>query len=151
MKYFLYVLLLITTFGCSTVNVPPYIQDKHPVTKVLPENYNKVLLTTKKILAQEGWTITKESDPAVYEKGKELDAPNAKQTLVFARTVEKSLIGTGKYAQLNVYLRTVDEINTEIEVRYLVVNSAVVKSFYDYRNDKLVNNLIEKINQQLKK
>ena len=44
-----------------------------------------------------------------------------------------------------------DENNTEIEVRYLVVKNAFVTSFYDYRNDKLVDNLIEKINQQLKK
>lgn len=151
MKYFLFLFLLAIATSCSTVNVPPYIQDKHPYTKTLQSNYNKVLLTTKKILAQEKWTITKEADPTVYEKGKELDVSNAKQTLIFARTVEKSLVGTGKYAQLNVYLRTVDEINTEIEIRYLVVNSALVKEFYDYRNDKLINNLIEKINQQLKK
>ncbi len=144
-------LFLLGALGCSTVNVPPYIQDKHPYTKTLLSNYNKTLLITKKVLQEEGWTLTKSVDPAIYEKGRELDQPGAKQTLIFAQTVHKSWVGTGKYAQINVYLRTVNEANTEIEIRYLVVKDAFVKSFSHYRNDKLVDNLIEKINQQLKK
>jgi hypothetical protein len=151
MKRNLYLLISIFLIGCSTINVPPYIQDKHPYTKTLLSNYNKTLLTTKKVLEDEGWKITKNVDPATYEKVREIDYPGAKQTLIFAQTVHKSWVGTGKYAQMNIYLRTVDEANTEIEIRYLVVKDAFIKSFYQYRNDKLVDNLIEKINQQLKK
>ena len=151
MKQYFIIIILFSIVGCSTINVPPYIQDKHPYTKTLLSNYNKTLLSTKKVLQNEEWKIVKEVDPTVYEKGKELDSPNAKQTLIFAQTFKKSWVGTGKFAQINIYLRTVDEFNTEIEVRYLVVKNAFVTSFYDYRNDKLVDNLIDKINQQLKK
>lgn len=151
MKRFTYILLLTTFTGCSTVNVPPYIQDKHPYVKTLVSNYNKTLLVTKKVLEIEGWKIVKEADPTVYEKGRELDVPGAKQTLIFAQTFKKSWVGTGKFAQINVYLRTIDELNTEIEIRYLVVNNAFVTNFYGYRNDKLIDAFIEKINQQLKK
>ena len=152
MKNIFYFVILTTLAGCSTANISPlYIQDKHPYVKTIVSNYNKTLLITKKVLEIEGWKIVKEADPTVYEKGRELDVPNAKQTLIFAQTFKKSWVGTGKLAQINIYLRTIDELNTEIEVRYLVVKNAVVTSFYGYRNDRLIDTLIEKINQQLKK
>ncbi len=150
MKSLICLLILITLTGCSVVNVSPYIQDKHPYTKTLLSNYNKILLVTKKTLEVEGWKIVKEADPAIYEKGRELDVSNAKQTLIFAQTFKPSWVGGGKIAQMNIYLRTIDELNTEIEIRYLVVKRALITNLYGYRNDKLINRLIEKINQQLR-
>jgi hypothetical protein len=137
------------TAGCAAINVPNYIQDKHIYEKKVYSDYEKTLSAVKNVLQEEGWQITKEADPGLYEESRSINNPDVKQTLLFAQTYKKSWVGTGKFAQINVYLRSKDKM-TELEFRYLVVKNAFVKSFYQYRNDRLVDNLFQRITDYLK-
>ena len=85
MNKFLIIVLLAVLSGCASVNVPSYIQDKYPYKRTFYAPFDKIHELTVRALENSGWTVHKESDPALFEQGREIGVDGLKQTLVFTK------------------------------------------------------------------
>jgi len=149
MKKFLNILLLLTLTGCASITIPNYIYDKHPKLKTFYAPYDQVHTATLKVLGDLGWKIEKETDPALYERGRQLHDTSRKQTLIFTDINQLSFFAGSRYAKLNVFLRVTADKATEVEVRYLKVTSVMFKTFYNYKNDRLAEHIFNRIEEEL--
>ena len=149
MKKFLSILLLLTLTGCSSITIPNYIYDKHPKSKTFYAPYDQVHAATLKVLGDLGWSIEREADPALYERGRQFQDASRQQTLIFTDINQLSFFAGSKYARLNVFLHVTADKATEVEVRYLKVTSIMFKTLYNYKNDRLADRIFEHIEKEL--
>ncbi len=150
MKKVLSVLLLLTFSGCASVSIPNYIHDKHPKLQTFYVSFDLVHAATLKALDDLGWTVENESDPALFERGRESKDSNRQQTLIFTNIRQFLFFVGSKYDRLNVLLHVTAEKATEVEIRYLKVTSLPFKTFNNYKNDRLVKRLFKCIEENLK-
>jgi hypothetical protein len=141
-------LLLITLAGCATVLLPSYVPDKNPYKRKFYADYPIVLEAVKKALASSGWTVTEEADPGVYERRWAVADPGIRHVLLFTDYRESFGIGA-KSMVLNAYVRAAPDAAVEIELRYLKVSTVSYKSFYDYKNDKLIEQIFREVEKNL--
>ncbi|MGE0269096.1 MAG: hypothetical protein AB7S78_11655 [Candidatus Omnitrophota bacterium] len=133
-RRFLSLLMTGCLLGCSTVNVPKYIKDENPYKQVLYANFEKTLEATTKALNEAGWEIVSMSDPNVFEHSAIKD-PNGKQLLLFSDIKDLPLFLGTRFARVNIYLRSTSQPNeTEVEIRYLTVNSIAFAEFKNYKH-----------------
>jgi len=149
MRKILSVFLLLVLTGCSSVRVPNYIQDRHPYKRTFYVQFDKVRETAIQTFEEFGWTIKKESEPALFERERE-SGSSGKQTLLLTEIRETSLFIGSRYARLNAYLRETANNETEVELRYLTVTSVPFKSFNMYKNDGAVERIFKHIEEELK-
>jgi len=57
-------------------------------------------------------------------------------------------LGT-RYARINVYVQSTDDVTTDVEIRYMTANSVGFKTFYNYKHDKSVERLFQSIEKNL--
>ena len=142
--------LLLFFVGCSSVNIPNYIADKYPYKKTFYGEYSEILKATEQALKEFGWDITGRADPNVFERVSSGDKIR-QQTLLFTRIRETSLVVGSRYARLNAYIRSGDDHNCEVEIRYVTVSSTTVKNFYNYRKDHLIEKIFKRIEDLISK
>ncbi len=134
--------------GCANVMIPSYIRDKNPYQKAFYASFNKTRTATIGTLKNAGWAIEKEVEPKLFERERALDEKN-RQTLLFTEIRQASfLIGSG-FARINVYLRETATNETDVEIRYVNVTTAMFKSFYGYRNDQMIDRILKDIEATL--
>ncbi len=150
MKRLLPLFLVFLLAGCASVNVPNYIQDKHPYKKSFYGNFDDILDATKKTLEEYGWRIASTSAPSVFERAEGSEHTPGQQILLFTELKQTSFFVGTKYSRINVYLREGTDNSTEVEIRYVTVNSMSVKNFYKYRSDHFVERVFKRIDQLLK-
>jgi hypothetical protein len=142
-------ILLFTISGCASVNIPNYIHDKFPYKQTYYAPFSTVHENAVKTLEDLGWKIEKESDPALFERGRDIGNNGREQTLVFTEIRQFSFfIGSG-YTRLNMYLRGTADQATEVEIRYLRVTSMMFKNFYNYKNDHAVDRIFKRMEEGL--
>ena len=149
MKKFI-LFLAIFLVGCTSVNIPNYIPDKYPYKKTIYGDYGKVLKATEQALDEFGWAITSRADPSVFERSASDDQHLTKQTLIFTKVRETSLVVGSRYARLNAYVRSTDDKSCEVEIRYVTISSTSVKNFYNYRKDHLIERMFKRIEELTK-
>ncbi len=137
-------LLLLAGAGCVSVQIPQYLQDKHPYKKEFYSDYDATLKATKKILKNSDWKISSTADPAVFEESSENKRLEGKKILIFTENKQTSMFLFSRYTQLNIYVRALKN-STEVEIRYEAVIPLPFKQFRSYRNDSFVNNLFKQI------
>jgi len=143
-----YVFIVFALFGCSTVSIPNYVQDKNPYKKIIYSPYDDVLMAVMQTIEDAGWTITSSKDPVIFEQSKIIDS-NAKQTLLFTDTRSFPVVVGTRYAKLNAYIRFAAVNETEVELRYLTVNSVLFKSFNSYKHDMAVERMFKNVEKHL--
>lgn len=143
------IICLMIISGCASVQIPNYIQDKHPYKKVFYGSYDEVLEATTSAIEKLDWEISGKSDPSIYEQSKQLSDPDARQILIFTGIKQTPMILGTRYSRINAYVRTVKENEIEVEVRYLIVNSIPFTSFSGYRKDAFVKRLFNQIEKSL--
>lgn len=135
--------------GCTTTNIPSYIQNKNPYEKEFYADFDAVFKAAQESLKELGWEIVKTSDPSEYERFPVVENAG-RQTLLFTEVRQTSMFIGSRYARINVYLREVSENSTTMEIRYLTVTSLVFKNFTNYKNDAAVTRLFDYIEKKLK-
>jgi len=85
MKKLLSIILLLSIGGCMSINIPNYIQDKSPYKQTYYASFNKVHESSIKALEDFGWTIEKESDPALFEHERGIGKNGQEQKLLFTK------------------------------------------------------------------
>ena len=149
MRRLLLLILLVTFGGCTSIVLPSYVSDKNPYKKRFYGDYVAVVEAAKKALDKFGWSVTEEPDPGIYEHRWEMNDPNVHHILLFTKYKE-SYYGLGtKNVVLNAYIRAGVNEATEVELRYLKVSTVSYKSFYDYKNDKLIEQIFKEIEKNL--
>lgn len=136
--------------GCTSVDVPKYIKDEHPYKQVIYASFEKTLEATTEALADAGWKIVSKSDPNVFEHSAVKD-PNGQQVLLFTDIKDIPLFLGTRFARINVYLRSTGRPNeTEVELRYLTVNSVALGSFKNYKHPVATDRIFNDINKYVK-
>jgi hypothetical protein len=147
MRKIICVVLCLGLTGCSSVRIPSYLQDKNSKIKRIHANFDQALAATKQALGELGWEIEETTDPLVYEQDRIHDLDEQKVLLITKVRQTSLIIGT-RYAKMNIYIRSKKNIS-EIEIRYLTINSLPLKNFQNYRNDSAVERIFTQINRFL--
>ncbi len=150
-KKLLGVLMLLTLVGCATIAIPKYLQSEKPYKKTFYARFEDVLPATIRTLEADGWKIVERADPDVYEMRAGEDIHQGKQILLITNIRKLPVFVASRYARLNVYVTAGVENSTEVEIRYLTVNSVTFKTFRDYTHDQKVERLFKKIDDNIKK
>jgi hypothetical protein len=147
MRKVLSVFLLLALGGCASVTIPNYIQDKYPYKRTFYAPFDQVREAAVQTFGEFGWTIGKESEPALFER--ERESGSSKQTLLFTEIRQTSFFVGSRYARLNAYLRATADHETEVEIRYLTVTSVPFKRFHHYKNDRAIERIFRHIEGKL--
>ncbi|VAX37557.1 hypothetical protein MNBD_UNCLBAC01-1947 [hydrothermal vent metagenome] len=139
-KQFFAFILLFTIFGCATIVVPNYIQDKNPYKRKFYASFEKTFEATLAAVQEAGWVVEQQTDPSVFERVESGEFGD-QQTLLITGIRKMGLFVGTRYAKLNIYIRTGSGNVSEVEIRYLSVNSTLVKNFYNYKHDKSAERL----------
>jgi len=135
--------------GCTSITVPEYIQDKNPYKHKFYASFDNVLEASVQVLEESGWKVAKESDPAVFERSQSGIDSN-QSILLFSKVRQNALFLGTRYARINVYLRSSENQDiTEVEIRYITINSTLLKTFENYNHDHAVSRLFSKIEGRL--
>ncbi len=148
LRKILFMVCVVTLAGCSTIDIPQYIQDKYPYQKTLYKSFDKTLEATRQALTDLGWTIDKEVQPSIYERNRVVEEGEGQATLIFTDVRRTPFILGTRYAHLNIYLRGGEKV-TEVEIRYLTLNSLAFKTFRHYKNDAATERIFKKIEENL--
>ncbi len=143
MKVFL-LLLLVFLGGCSTVQIPNYINADHPYLRRVYGSFEEVDMAVKAVLAQEKFKIEKETSPDVYERDMRDQQAGARGSLVLTDVKQYSRVLYSSYVHLNVYLRQLSD-SVEVEIRYGRVTTVLFKQFKGARHDLYVGRLLDRI------
>jgi len=149
MRGIISIFLVFTLSGCASINIPNYIQDKHPKQKTFYATYDQVYNATTKALNDLGWSIETESDPALFERERESQDSSRQQTLIFTDIHQFSFFVGSKYTRLNIFLLITADKATEVEIRFIKVTSIPFKTFTKFKNDRLMDRLFKRIEKNL--
>lgn len=147
-KIALIVCLAVCT-GCVSVQIPQYLQDKHPYKREYFASYDKTLEAVKKVLKNNEWKIASTADPVVFEAAQNKSSED-QRILLFTESRQTSMFLFSRYSQLNIYVRALMNA-TEVEIRYAAVVPVPFKQFRTYRNDSFVHKLLDQIADWLNK
>ena len=141
--------LVLALSGCTSVTIPNYIQDKSPYKKIYYASFDRVYASSVKVLEELGWKIEKESDPALFERGRVAGDKTQEQKLLFTEIRQFSFFLGSKYTRLNLYLKVNPDKAVEVEIRYLKVTSVLFKNIYNYKSDRFVDRIFKRIAEEL--
>ncbi len=141
---------LLGFLGCTTVQIPEYIQDKNPYKREFAASFDETLSATKGALKDLGWRILQTYDPVVFEQTPHPSAGGG-QLLIFTESKQSSRILYSRYTRLNLYLRSLKDDRTEVEIRYAATTSVLIKNFKSYKNNRSVHRVFDQIAAHLKK
>ena len=140
---------LLAVSGCTTIAIPSYIKSENPYKKTFYTDFARTLDAVTNALTDTGWVVTEKTDPNFFEQNRSASAADVKQVLIFTDIRQMGMFLGSHYARVNVYLKMLSDDETEVEIRYLSVNSMFLKSFYNYKHNKSVENLFNKIQEHL--
>ncbi len=118
-KIILLLLMLFVFAGCSSVQIPAYIQEKKPFNQRFYAGYPRVVAACQQALLDLGWVVEKEVAPQVFEVVS-ADSPEGENILLVTETRETRMILGTRYARMNIYVRSKGDIS-DVEVRYMVI------------------------------
>ena len=144
----LFIIVSAFLMGCASTQIPNYLPDKKPYTKRFYTNFSKVLEATQKALHEMGWQIEDTTDPAEFEQNRNYIA-DSQQTLMMTKIRQTPLFIGTRYAKMNIYLRSIDNL-TEVEIRFLTVTSLPFKNIKNYHNDGAAQRVFNCIDELLK-
>ena len=148
MKKIVLIVCMAVLTGCSTIDIPQYLQDKNPYQKTFYKSFDKTLEATRQALAELGWKVAKETQPSVYERNRVVEEGEGQAILIFTDVRRTPFFLGSRYARLNIYLRGGEKV-AEVEIRYLTISSLTFKTFRSYKNDAATERIFKKIEEKL--
>jgi uncharacterized protein (DUF302 family) len=141
-------LILLCFSGCATVTVGNYIKSDHPYSKKIYGNFDQILETTRQVLAKNGYKVTSESYPSVYERAADAHKESPKDVLLFTEVKQHSRIFYSAYTHFNVFVHALTD-GAEVEIRYANTSSFLFKQVQNTRNDKLGAKILDQIERAM--
>ena len=150
MRRIFYILIPLFLTGCATVDIPNYVQDQHPYKKIFYSDFASVVEVVTQSLQARGWKMSSTLDPAMFEQNKENFSADARQTILSTEVRQTSFILGTTYSRVNVYIYTLEQSETSVEIRYLKITAFPFKSSSNYRNDLAAERIFKTIAENLK-
>ncbi|OGX08257.1 MAG: hypothetical protein A2Z88_07855 [Omnitrophica WOR_2 bacterium GWA2_47_8] len=149
-KHILFLVLLSFSLGCVGVKIPKYLSQKSPYAKKLYVNFEEAVRLTEKALTDLKWSIDEKVDPAMYEQDMASLEPDQKRIMIFTKVRQTPLFLGTCYAKMNILLNASNDGTTQMEIRYLTVNSFTVRNIESYKNEAAANKIFEYIDRLIK-
>lgn len=147
-RYACVALIMLSCSACARFHVDEYIKGgADQYKRQLTGSVDDVFEAVKVVFERHGWKIEKVEDPATYERNEYTERVNQKRYLLITDVKEQTMLVDTAYVHFNIYLYQVDQW-TDIDIRYQALRT-MVKNFYNYRNDKLVNQLLDEIEKEI--
>jgi len=96
------------------------------------------------VLKNQGWVITDEVDPSVYERDDRYDNNGYQNLLIITDAKKKSLHLS--ITHLNVFIHSIGNV-CDVEIRY-EAQTHVVKEFTTVRNDRLAQGILDAVQKE---
>ena len=135
--------------GCSAIQVPSYVKDTNPYIYTLYEPYHEVLPATQQALEDNGWKLQSTADPSIFEQNKVTYDPTVEQIVLISEVKDIPLFLGTRHARVNVFLTSTDQQTTNMEIRYLTVNSILFGQFENYKHGIATEHLYNDIKKIL--
>ena len=147
MKKVLPLVGLIFLVGCTSLQIPAYIQDKHPYAQRFYADHGEVVEAVKKSLHDVGWEVEGTADPLTYEETR-LPEPGSVNILLYSPVRQTPMLLWTTYRRVNVVINSKNKVS-DVEVRYTKINLFPFKQFKSFRNDKLAKRILQHITDYL--
>ena len=146
-----FVLLLVVIMGCVTLEMPKYLEEEFQYRKNFDANFNATFAASVNALESLGWKVAETESLPVFKSGAIDESSQEYTALIFTEIKQRSLFIFSTYLTLNVYVRSIDENSSEVEIRYLSITAfpPFFKEKRIDRNDGLVNKIYRKIDKYL--
>lgn len=133
------------TTGCASVApMSGYIgRNDHPYKLQMMAGFEKVVSSTMYALKSNGWTVVNEGDPSVYEQDERYDN-NGYANVLMMTNIKKDV---RTFSHLNVFIHSLGQ-TCEVEVRY-EARTPMIKEFVSVRNDRVVENVLNAIQEEV--
>lgn len=130
------------------MQMPGYIgRADHPYNRRIYAGFEKVVSTFNYVLNKQGWRISEEDDPSVYERDDRYDN-NGYQNLLIMTAVRKHFYGLySTYMHLNVFIHSMGN-TSDVEIRYEAL-TPLVKQFTSVRNDQVGQDILDAVDEEI--
>ncbi len=130
--------------GCTTIQVPGYLQNKRASTKQFYADFARTSQAVRLAFSDLGWEIEEEASPEVYEISSQR---GVKEELLMITKIRQTsfFVGT-RYARINVYVRSNGEVS-EVEMRYMVTSTFLIWKPSTYGNENLAKRFFELVDR----
>ncbi|HOX54618.1 MAG: hypothetical protein PHI86_05250 [Candidatus Omnitrophica bacterium] len=153
MRKVFFLLLPLFFIGCVTIKMPETIKEDFAYKKVFEADFEKAIRAATKVLQNYGWKVADISRSKLVKEDRSLDKKPVYTAYIFTEIKQSQLFLTTAYSTFNVRVEVIDDVHTEIAMRYLSV--VPVPPLYNkkvsYKNDNLVNKIYSDINKYLSK
>jgi len=146
-KNILFIFLVIFIVGCVTLELPKYLEEEFHYKKNFNSSFNETFPATVKALENLGWSVAETESFPISKIGITNKKDRIYKALIFTEIKQRSLFVFSTYLTLNAYVRSMDENNSEVEIRYLSITviPPLFKQWRVDRNDGLVEKIYKKI------
>jgi len=153
MKKIFFLLLPALLIGCVTIKMPETIQEDFAYKKVFKADFEKSIKAAAASLEDFGWKVADISRSKLIKQDRTLDKSTIYLAYILTEIKQTQLFLTSAYSTFNVRVEPIDDVQTEIAIRYLSVMP--IPPFYNkkisYKNDKLVDKIYSDIEKYLSK
>ena len=134
--------------GCASVQIPEYIsRADHPYQRKIDGSFEKIVSSFIYVLKQHGWRVTNGLDPAVYERDDRYNNDLYQNLLIMTAVKKNYRVLYTSYTHLNVLIHA--RANTcDVEIRY-ETKIPLIKQFTSARNDRLVEDILDAVEQEV--
>ncbi len=149
MRYLILSFIFILS-GCASAQIPGYINRvDHPYDRKIYAGFEKVVSSTMFVLKNKGWAIINEVDPSIYERDDRYDN-NSYQNLLIMTSVRKQYrVLYSTFTHLNVFIHSIGN-TCDVEIRY-EAKTPLVKQFISVRDDRVVEDILDAVEQDVNK
>jgi hypothetical protein len=146
------IFLSLVIAGCVTVVVPKYLGNDFSYKKEFNADFETTFAAAVKSLEDLGWRVSDTESTPVYKGSTDQDNLREYETLIFTEIKQRSLFVFSSYLTLNLYVRSISETTSEVEMRYLSIT--VFPPLFGQRrvdkNDGLARKIYNRINENLR-
>ena len=144
--FFSVLCLAVIVSGCTVVQVPMYLPDDKVFTQRVYVDFETALNAVRMAVADFQWDVSSEVPPEMYEVDSE--SQTEKEILLITDIKNTHLFVGSRYARMNIYIRSTGAVS-EIEFRYMVVNSMVVWKPRTYGSQNLADRFFARVESHL--
>ena len=130
------------------MQVPEYIsRADHPYEKKFYVGFEKAVSSTMYVLKKKGWVIDTEAEPSLYERDERYDNNGYQNLLIMTSVKKQGRLLYATYTHLNVFIHSLGN-TSDVEIRY-EAHTPLVKQFVSERNDRLVQGILNALEQEI--
>jgi len=147
MRYLIFSFILFLG-GCASVQMPGYIsRADHPYQRKIYGSFDKIVSSLDFVLKKQGWAIINEVDPSIYERDDRYDNNGYQNLLIITDFRKHNRVLYSTSTHLNVFIHSMGNA-CDVEIRY-EANTKLLKQFSSAKNDQLVQNILDAVQDEV--